>query len=299
MGVRKKEPGRITLFFRRPDVEKVVGSIANLLKYAFFAFFMLLMYLPIFVIAIQSFNQSTGLIYQFNGFTFEHWMNVLTFDLDSSLAKAITTTLLVAVLATAISTVLGTLVAIGIHSLPKKKRQGMVFLNQVPILNADIITGISLMFVFKIVAELIPGVFGIPSLLVAHVFFCMPYVVLSILPKLAELDENLYDAALDLYCKPSAGIVKVIIPAIMPGILTGMLIAFTMSIDDFLISFFNAGQVNNLSIYIYGGYNRRLAPEVYAYNTILSTVIILGLVAMYVVSAAKKRAALKHDLRHA
>ncbi|OHE42250.1 MAG: hypothetical protein A2Y16_03730 [Tenericutes bacterium GWF2_57_13] len=260
---------------------------------------MFLMYLPIIVIAIQSFNESTGLIYQFTGFTFDHWKNVLTFNLDSSLMKAISTTLLVALLATGISTVLGTIIAIGIHSLPQKKRQGMVFLNQVPILNADIITGISLMFVFKIVAEVIPGVFGIPSLLIAHVFFCIPYVVLSVLPKLAELDDNLYDAALDLYCKPAVGITKVIIPAIMPGILTGMLIAFTMSIDDFLISFFNAGQVNNLSIYIYGGYNRRLAPEVYAYNTILSTVIIVALIAMYVSSSLKKRKNLKREPRHA
>jgi len=299
MGVRKREPGKLTLFLRRPKVEQAIARIVSVFKYAFFAFFMFLMYLPIVVIAIQSFNTTTGLIYQFNGFTFEHWKNVLTFDLDTNLANAITTTLVVAFLATAVSTVAGTIIAIGIHSLPKKKRQGMVFLNQVPILNADIITGISLMFVFKIVATILPGTFGMPSLIVAHIFFCLPYVVLSILPKLAELDENLYDAALDLYCKPAAGITKVIIPAILPGILTGMLIAFTMSIDDFLISFFNAGEINNLSIYIYGGYNRRLAPEVYAYNTILSTVIILGLVAMYVSSALKKRARLKHDLHHA
>jgi len=300
MGVRHSVPSRLVLFFRRPKVEKVMKSLVSVFKYSFFAFFMFLMYMPIFIIAIQSFNDR-GLLYRFSGFTFDYWINVLTFNLDPDLMAAIITTLLVAFIATLISTVVGTIAAIGIHALPKKKRQQMVILNQVPILNADIITGLSLMFIFKIVVDLFPNIFGLPSLIVAHVFFCIPYVVLSIMPKLAELDENLYDAALDLYCKPKRAITRVIIPAIMPGIFTGMLIAFTMSIDDFLISFFNTGSydpfnaglgLNNISTYIYGSVNRQMAPEVYAYNTILSLGVILILAFVYIRSAYKNR---KHE----
>lgn len=286
---------KVTLFFRRPKVEKTMDILGSIVKYAFFAVVMMCLYLPIFLIGVQSFNRSNELT-AFSGFTWQYWINVLTFRVPSvSVEKAILTTLIVAVSATLLATVLGTIVAIGIHALTKKRRQAMVIINQVPILNADIITGLSLAMIFKIFVEAMPGVFsfGLGTLIVAHVFFCIPYVVLSVLPKLSELDENLYEAALDLGCKPAAAIGRVIVPAIAPGILSGMLIAFTMSIDDYLISLFNHGSrgigKENLSIYVYNAANRTIEHEVYAFSSILSVVVFLALIAVYIRSMMKQR----------
>jgi len=226
-------------------------------------------------------------MYDFTTFTFKWYGLIFS---ERSLSQAILNSLLVAVLATAISTILGTIFAIGIHSLTKKKRQKMVLLNQVPILNADIVTGISLMLVFKVLMMVFPTIFGLTTMLLAHVFFCLPYVILSVLPKLSELDPNLYDAALDLGCKPAKGIVRVILPAISSGIFTGMLMAFTMSIDDFVISYFNTGQgFENVSIWIYASIGRQMSPSVYAYNTAFSFLMILVLVMISVRGSIKKR----------
>lgn len=286
---------RLTLFFRRPKVEKTVDILGSVLKYAFFAFVMMCLYLPIFLIAVQSFNKSNELT-AFSGFTWQYWTNVLTWQIPSvKVQKAILTTLVVAVSATLIATVLGTIVAIGIHALTKKRRQAMVVINQIPILNADIITGLSLAMIFKIFVDAMPEIFsfGVGTLIFAHVFFCIPYVVLSVLPKLAELDENLYEAALDLGCKPAAAITRVIVPAIGSGILSGMLIAFTMSIDDYLISLFNKGQrgigAENLSIYVYNAANRTIEHEVYAFSSILSVTVFLILAGVYVKSLIKQK----------
>lgn len=283
---------QITLFFRKPVPKKVVKISIGVLKYLFFALVIFLLYLPILIIAIQSVNASENM-YDFTYFSLK-WYGELFQEMSLAdpgiLGAAIQRTLLVAFLATLISTVIGTLFAIGIHSLTKKARQRMVFLNQVPILNADIVTGISLMLIFKFLMMIFPTIFGLPTLLLAHVFFSIPYVVLSVLPKLSELDANLYDAALDLGCKPFSGMTKVIIPAISSGIFTGMLIAFTMSIDDFVISYFTTGNgFDNVSIWVYASIGRRMTPAVYAYNTMLSTIVIVALAVIYIISAVKKQ----------
>lgn len=292
----------VVLFFRRPGIKKVTRILGSVLKIGFFLAVMLVLYLPIVFIAIQSVNESNSL-YNFSGFTFEYWINVFTFNIPSkAVENAIVTTMLVAVIATVVATVAGTIFAIGIHSLSRKKRQGMVILNQVPILNADIITGISMMMVFRLLMNMIPDIFqfGFVTLVIAHIFFCIPYVVLSVLPKLSELDDNLYDAALDLGCTPAGGIVKVIVPAISSGILSGMLIAFTMSIDDYLISLFNAGQRgiggDNLSMYVYNAANRIIEHEVYAFSSILSSGVFVLLLAIYIHSALKKKSAERHKV---
>ncbi len=277
---------KIVLFFRRPKVEKTLKITISIIKWVFFVFIIFLLYLPIFIIAVQSFNNSQ-LMYDFTEFTFK-WYGMI-FQ-ERALRQAIMNSLLIASLATLISTVLGTIFSIGIHSLTKKRRQKMVLLNQVPILNADIVTGISLMLVFKVFMYIFPDIFGFTTMLLAHIFFCLPYVILSILPKLSELDDNLYDAALDLYCKPATGILKVIIPAISSGIFTGMLMAFTMSIDDFVISYFNTGQgFDNVSIWIYASIGRQMSPAVYAYNTAFSFLMIALLIVISVRSSLKKR----------
>ncbi len=282
----------ITLFFRKPIPKKILQTSISVLKYSFFVFVIFLLYLPIIIIAIQSVNESDS-FYNFTTFSWK-WYVELFQELNLAdpgiLGAAIQRTLFVAFLSTIISTILGTIFAIGIHSLTKKARQTMVFLNQVPILNADIVTGISLMLIFKLITFVLPNIFGLPTLLLAHIFFSIPYVVLSVLPKLAELDENLYDAALDLGCKPFQGMVKVIVPAIASGIFTGMLIAFTMSIDDFVISYFTTGNgFDNVSIWVYASIGRRMSPSVYAYNTLLSTVVVGGIIFYNIYKMMKKR----------
>ena len=166
-------------------------------------------------------------------------------------------------------------------------RMRFMILNNIPVVNPDIVTGISLLLVFS----LLPISFGMPSMLLAHIFFSIPFVVLSVLPKLKSLDKNLYEAALDLGATKFQAIVKVIIPSIKVGIIAGALIAFTMSIDDFVISYFVYGSgYQNVSIWIYSRLGRRtFSPAVYAYNTLIVVVTLLGLITFNRLSQKNKR----------
>lgn len=254
----------------------------------FFVLMMVMLYLPIIIIAIQSVNSSV-VTTRFSTFTLKWYMNIFN---ERELLNAIKNTLTVSFVATTLATILGTFFAIGIFHLPKNKRSGLMFLNNVPILNADIVTGFSLMIMFRFVMVFINmivqlfnpdasiSIFGLPTLVLAHLFFTLPYVVLSVVPKLKELDANLVDAAADLGLKPMKALVYVVVPAIKAGIFSGMLLALTMSIDDFVISFFNTGAgYDNLSIWIYGVLGRRnLTPSVYAFSTLLTLVIMVGLI---------------------
>jgi spermidine/putrescine transport system permease protein len=294
---------QVVLFFRRPKVEKTLEILGKILKNAFFYFMMFLLYMPIIIIAIQSLNDSMN-VNRFSGWTLRWYVEMFQ---DAELMVAISNTLTTAFLSTLVSTVLGTMFAIGIHSLNKKARSKMVFLNQIPILNADVVTGLSLMLIFKVLMGVFPNIFvPVPNaalffrisftVLLSHIYFSLPYVVLSVLPKLSELDVNLYDAALDLGSKPFDAIVRVIIPAIKAGIFTGMLMAFTMSIDDFVITFFTSGgNFDNVSMFVYGKVGKLMTPSVYAYNTFLTLTVVIVLVVMYVTSARKqKKLALAH-----
>lgn len=237
-----------------------------------------LIYLPILVIALQSVNASNDLSV-FTNFSLDSYIHMFS---DRMFANSVKNTLLVTFSSTIIATVVGTLIAIGINSLSKKQRQKIILLNNIPLLNADIVTGISLMLVFSLLLPIFPYLFGLPTLILAHVFFTLPYVVLSVLPKLKEIDPNMMDAALDLGVKPYRAIYKVIVPAIKAGILSGMLLAFTTSIDDFVVSYFTNGNgFDNLSIWIYGSIGRKsLNPAVYAFSTTLtfSTLVVLLIV---------------------
>jgi spermidine/putrescine transport system permease protein len=265
--------------------------LAPLLKWVGIVFFVLMMfmlYLPIIIIAIQSVNNSV-ITTRFSSFTLRWYLNIFN---ERELLSAIKNTLTVSFIATTLATVLGTFFAIGIFHLPKNKRSGLMFLNNVPILNADIVTGFSLMIMFRFVMVFINmiaqlfdpsasiSIFGLPTLVLAHLFFTFPYVVLSVVPKLKELDANLVDAAADLGLKPMKALIYVVVPAIKAGIFSGMLLALTMSIDDFVISFFNTGAgYDNLSIWIYGVLGRRnLTPSVYAFSTLLTLVIMVALI---------------------
>lgn len=274
---------------QRNKSKVISAKLLSILKWTFFVIVLLILYFPILYIVVQSFNASnTG--YDFKGFTFKWYQEMFA---NEQLMTAIYNTLSMAFLATIISVVLGTLAAIGINSLDKKKRKAMILLNNVPILNADIVTGVFLMLMFMIISSFFGNVFGYGTMLFSHVFFCIPYVILSILPKLNEMDNNLYDAALDLGCGPVEGLWKIVIPSIKSGIVTGALIAFTMSIDDFVISYMTTGNsVENFSIWLYTIKNplRNNAMQMaYAYNTIISVGTLLVLIIYNVVKKINKK----------
>lgn len=273
-----------------PKSQIIKGKIVTVLKWTFFGLVLFMLYVPIILIVLQSFNASTTGS-SFTGFTLKWYKKMIE---DRELMRAIYVTLSMAVIATFISVFLGTLAAIGINALNKKKRKLMILLNNVPVLNADIVTGVFLMLLLQILVRLLPQVeiFGYYSMLFAHIFFCIPYIVLSVLPKLNEIDNNLFDAALDLGCKPIDALRKVIIPSIKAGIISGALIAFTMSVDDFVISYMTGGGgVQNFSMWLYSVKNpllKNAMQKASAYNTIISVGTLLILVIYNILKSRKK-----------
>ena len=271
-----------------PTSTKVKDGLWKSLKILYIAIVLLLMYLPVLFIIILSFNDNK-LGTEFTGFTFDYYFQMFE---KEHLTSAIVNTLSISILSTVISTVLGTLFAIGINALSKKQRQGLILLNNLPILNADIVSGVFLFFVFKVIGNLFTDYpLGYFTLLLSHIFFSLPYVVLSVLPKLNEIDDNLFDAALDLGCKPNQALRKVIVPSIMGGIFSGAVLAFTMSIDDFTISYFvTRPGIQNLSIWIYStSSNTRYGniQSAYAFYSILTVVMFAVLVVYNVISSRK------------
>jgi len=204
------------------------------------------------------------------GFTFKWYERLIHND---SIMSALYYTLIVAILSSAIATVVGTISAIGIHKMKSKSRKLVLNINYLPVLNPDIVTAVALMSLFAFVNM----EFGLTTMLLAHIMFNIPYVILSVLPKIKQMPQNIEEAAMDLGATPIYSLRKVILPQIKPGIVSGFLIAFTMSIDDFIISFFNTGNgVSNLSIEIYGMARRGIKPEINALSTIMFGVV-LGL----------------------
>ncbi|MDO5725872.1 MAG: ABC transporter permease [Tissierellia bacterium] len=225
------------------------------------------LYAPIAVLIFYSFNESR-LRGSFTGFSLK-WYRLL-FE-DPEIISALYNTIMIAILSTLISTVLGTFASIGIYSTSSRKAKLILNINYLPVLNPDIVTAVSLMALFKFMSLK----FGFNTMLISHIIFSTPYVVLSILPKLKQINPHLIEAALDLGAKPFYAIVKIIIPEIMPGIVNGALMAFTLSIDDFVISFFNTGHgVSNLSIAVYSMAKRGINPSINALSTIMFAVMI-------------------------
>ncbi len=236
--------------------------------YTFLIF--LFLYAPIIVLIIFSFNssKSRGV---WSGFTFKWYVELFK---DEEVLKALYYTLLIAVLSSAISTIIGTFAAIGIYGMPGISKKVVLNLNYLPVLNPDIVTAVSLMTLFRFLKI----EFGFITMLLSHITFCIPYVILSILPKLKQMNKHLAEAAMDLGATPFYALRKVVIPEIMPGIITGTLMAFTLSVDDFVISFFNKGAgVTNLSITIFSMAKRGINPVINALSTLmfLSLLILL------------------------
>jgi spermidine/putrescine transport system permease protein len=273
-----------------PTSLKIKNTSWKVLQIAYIAIILVLMYLPVLFIIILSFNSSL-VGNEFKDFTFTWYLQMFS---KKKLTDAIMNTLTISILSTVLSTVFGTLFAIGINSLSKKHRQGLILLNNLPILNADIVSGVFLFFVFKVIGNMlnIRYPLGYGTLLISHIFFSLPYVVLSVLPKLNEIDDNLFDAALDLGCKPNQALRKVIIPSIMGGIFSGAVLAFTMSIDDFTISYFVSGaKIQNLSIWIYSSSSNNRYGNIqsaYAFYSILTVVMFVVLVGYNIISNNKQ-----------
>ncbi len=248
----------------------------------------LMLYLSIIIILIQSFN-SSRLVTEFGDFTFKWYKEMFG---DRSLTLAIRNTFIVSILATLITTITGTLIAIGLHYSAPKFCQKILLLNNFPLLNADIVTGISLMLIFSLLLPIFPYIFGPTTMILAHIFFTLPYMILSVLPKLRDMDPNMLDAAHDLGLSPGKALIKVIIPTIKTGILSGMLFAFTVSFDDFVVSYYTSGNgFDNLSIWIYSSIGRKsLTPSVYAFSTIITfgTMLILFGINYYLNKKVKK-----------
>ncbi len=262
----------------------------------------LFLYAPIFVLIVFSFN-ATKSRSVWAGFSLQWYAELFS---DSRILDALGTTLLVSVLATLIATVMGTAAAIGFFSMKKRMRSICLTVNNIPMTNADIITGVSLMllFTFSIGAfnATLGSVFGIKlrmgfvTLLLAHITFDVPYVLLSVLPKLRQLDPNIFEAAQDLGATTWYAFRKVIFPEIAPGIVNGALIAFTMSIDDFVISYFTAGShVSTLAMEIYSMARKRISPEINALSTLMFVCVLLLLIIVNVRQARQEKAAARKE----
>ena len=242
-------------------VKKISKRLYLFLMFAF-------LYLPIIVLIVFSFNDSK-LQGVWSGFTLRWYVDLFK---DAEILRALYTTVLIAMLSAVLSTIMGTFAAIGIHGIKGFNRNMILNLNYIPVLNPDIVTAISLMALFR----LLKVEFGFITMLLSHIVFSIPYVILSVLPKLKQMDVNLAEAAMDLGATPFYALRKVIIPEIFPGIITGMLLAFTLSIDDFVISFFNTGHgVSNLSITIYSMTRKGINPIVNALSTLMFVALLI------------------------
>lgn len=243
------------------------------LRRAYIALIMAFLYAPIVLLILYSFNDSKSRA-AWGGFTLRWYQELLS---DTAILSALGTTLSIGLLSAAISTVLGTVGAIALFQLRRRPRHALLSVVNLPMLNSEVVTGVSLMLLFAMARVQL----GYVTLLLAHVGFGVPYVVLSVLPKLRQLDPHLAEAAQDLGATPLQGFLRVILPDIMPGVFSGFLMALTMSIDDFVISFFTTGSgVSNLSITIYTMAKRGISPRINALSTLIFLCVFVLLIGL-------------------
>jgi len=249
---------------------------------------LLILYLPIVVIVIFSFTPSK-VMGNWTGFTLDLYKNIFDGNVSSSLLSAIKNTFTIGVLASLASTLLGSIAAVGIFNLKGRAKKTITFLNDIPMLNPDIITGISFFVLFVAI-----GVTkGYWTVLLCHISFCTPYVVLSVMPKLQQMNPNTYEAALDLGATPHQALWKVIFPQIKPGMVSGFILAFTISIDDFAVTLFNKGNrgMDTLSTYIYADARKGgLTPEL---RPLMTIIFLLLLVLLIIINVRSSKAASK------
>lgn len=267
----------------------------KVLAKAYLILVLVLLYAPIVFIAVFSFTEAKSLG-NWTGFTFSLYENLFTGSNAGaqSLLVALKNTVLIALAASILSTLLGTVSAVGIYNLHGRKRSVMQFLNNIPMLNPDIITGVSLflLFVFLHITK------GYLTIILAHVTFCTPYVVLNVMPRLSQMNPNVYEAALDLGATPFQALRKVLVPQLRPGMITGFILAFTMSLDDFAVTYFTSGSsgIDTLSTFIYSDVRKGgLTPEL---KPMMTLIFLLVLAVLLVVNLREaKRAAVRNQMK--
>ncbi len=254
----------------------------KILAKAYLWLVLVILYAPIVFITVFSFTEAKSMG-NWTGFSMNLYKNLFTGSMQNSagLLSAVENTLLIALVASLVATLLGTVAAIGIFNMKGRKKQTMQFLNNIPMINPDIITGVSLflLFVFLHISQ------GYLTVILAHITFCTPYVVLNVLPKLSQMNANVYEAALDLGATPFQALRKVLVPALRPGMISGFILSFTMSLDDFAVTFFTRGTIglDTLSPFIYTDARKGgLTPELKPLMTIIFLVILAVLLGINV-----------------
>ncbi|NLE68755.1 MAG: ABC transporter permease [Clostridiales bacterium] len=242
--------------------------MSKIFKRGYLTLILLFLYVPIVVLIVQSFNAGVSRA-KWEGFSFRWYIDLIN---SQSIMNALYVTVTIALLAAAIATVLGTLAAIGIHAMNKRPQGIMMTMTNIPMTMPDIVTGISLMLLY-IFTQIPRGYF---SMLLAHVTFNIPYVILSVLPKLKQMNKHSYEAALDLGATPGYALRRVILPAVMPGVITGALLSFTLSLDDFTISYFTTSPlVQNLSTLIYSEARKGIKPTMNALSALMFVALLV------------------------
>ncbi|MBE6836760.1 MAG: ABC transporter permease [Ruminococcus sp.] len=263
---------------------KKTKVFSNLYLLAIFIF----LYLPILVLIVLSFNESKKAGSNFTGFSLKWYKELFRNELIMS---SLWVTLKVAAISTVISTILGTAAAVGIHKMKKFSKSIVMNVTHIPIMNPEIVTGISMMLLFVYFRNFFHYEFGIITLVIAHITFSTPYVILNVMPKLRQMNPHLYEAAQDLGCSPFKAFWKAVLPEIMPGVISGALMALTYSIDDFVISYFTAGGASSqtLPITIYSMVRRRINPQINALSTLLFVAVMLILIIKNVIDESRQK----------
>ena len=265
-------------------------KISKFFSSGYLILILLFIYLPIGYLVLFSFNDGKSMT-NFSGFSMRWYENLFT--KESSMLQSIWTTLIVAGISTVVSTVVGTIAAIGLSKAKRIIRTAVLEVNNLPVMNPDIVTAIGLMLLF-ISVKIQPNMV---TLILSHISFCIPYVILTVMPKLRQLDDNVAEAALDLGATPWKALTKVIIPQIYPAILSGALIAFSMSLDDFVVSYFNAGVgINTISMYVYS--MKRYNLSVNAMSTLIVITVTLILIIVNLIPWIKDKKAQKEEPRN-
>ena len=264
---------------------KVLSKVYNFLIFAF-------LYAPIAVMIVFSFN-STKSFRRFGGFSLRWYTELFH---DQVILKSLYISLAVAALSAIIATLIGTLASVGIHAMRGTKKNAYLAVNNIPVTNPDIVTAISMMVLFVFFVTRMNGMeMGFGTLLISHITFNIPYVVLSVLPKLRGLNANIFEAAQDLGCPPVKSFLKVVVPQISQGIITGFIMAFTLSLDDFVISYFNSGSTaQTLPVTIYSMTKRPYSPKINALSTLLFVAVLILLVVVNLRKSGEHKKEAKH-----
>lgn len=284
--IRPRSGNRNSEFrIKNSELKNGVYKLKTLSK-VYMGLVLMFLYVPIFVLIVFSFNETKSRSV-FSGFTLDWYAKLFR---NEVIISSLMNTIIIAVIASIAATLLGTLAAIGINSMRKVPKAIVMNITNMPIVNPEIVTGVSLMLLFVFFAARMNLEFGFVTLVIAHITFDVPYVILNVMPKFRQMDPNLFEAAQDLGCSPFTALRKVILPEIMPGVVSGFLMSFTFSLDDFVISYFTSGSTSQtLPITIYSMTRRKISPEINALSTLIFVVVVIVLVVKHIIETKQEQ----------